>query len=121
MKVMKRTWLSFLLIGLVVVIGVAVVYQQVFSLARHGDGQWGGKVVMVDSTALTVADVQGTTHTFVVTPETKIVSGRQEITLLQISVGTFVLVKTGGRASTEAKSVRVVTTGYDGVRKSPKP
>lgn len=92
--------------------------QYVFHVRGKGPDRWnehvfGGKVVEHTRDSLMVQDGRGTSRSFVITPHTSAVEGKDTQSLDVLTPGTFVMVRSTPypELKEEAIEIRIITTG----------
>lgn len=89
-----------------------------FFHVRHGGPEhwtehtFAGKISLVTSERVTAVDARGTERVFVITPHTKVITGRDVSSLETLTLGTYVMVHSAPlpELQEEATEIRVLTT-----------
>ena len=115
---MSKRKKTYIILALVFVFFASANVVGFFFATRH-DGtaniskdMFAGKVFEVTETDISIIDAREVKRTFTLTKDTKIVEGKHELRIADITEGIFVLItsKQIPQSGDEAKEVRIVTT-----------
>lgn len=112
-------------IGIAVVVAALVLLNIagfVFNLRSGPPREWmenvfAGRVSAISSDSVSVIDANATVKSFVVTPRTRVMEGRKNVGIEELSLGLYVIVHSAPRTENEeeAREIRFLTTGpYNG-------
>ena len=94
---MHQRHAAIICVGLFLLVGVGMLLGG-YARMHHGPGgAWagrvfGGTITRVSPSEISVADIHGTQKTFLMTPQTEILKGKEAITSAALSQGDFVMV-----------------------------
>ena len=112
--------LKTMYIGAAIVLGLfAVLNVAGFIFHTHGGppDQWAahtfaGKIATVSTSSVAVVDARGMSRTFLISDETRIVEGKNKLTVNALEVGVVVMVDGGPKEelSAVAREIRILST-----------
>lgn len=116
---------QYLIAALIVAVLVVVNVVGFWFFLRPGvpNNTFGGKVSAVSEEVLSVVDVHGRTEQFLIASTTKVVFGKTDTSVTELTAGIFVMVSTESRKPfATATKIRIMSTDpFDRSHKPPTP